>query len=416
MKSPCCQCDFSESRTSGRSFGLALFGALGKNPPSGVLAQKTFGHARTVYNSWMPVMITKDYIQSIVERENLVVRNLQVTQGYYRLSQGMRRCTSGKNVSWCSFATHASKTAGQALRHELMPRLLRSAMIRLAGYEDTFVFFSKGLGDPDQLLAGVGDSRLGEVLRRVSLLISQGNSIVFEELAWPFASFIRSFSKDWDYDLGKLQAFLDEHFQPGPLHEGGQNYLIEAFTAYYKARYETRANAKADHVLQGNLLVGLHEQTRLQPQIEQALSMPVELLSEPARDSGAKRIALNKRPTMMRKIVSRAITRMLMSITLPSRELKLSQNVVAPTGITSFPKDLLQIENSRCLQLVRHFETRQDTLSGSGAENWAGLRDRMSFVVDFFRSHQQYERLWESPFLDEQVPVIEAGHFPAGPL
>ncbi len=82
-------------------------------------------------------MLTKDYIQSIVEREDLVVRNLQVTQGYYRLSQGMRRCTSGKNVSWCSFATHASKTAGQALRHELMPRFLRSGLIRLAGFENT---------------------------------------------------------------------------------------------------------------------------------------------------------------------------------------------------------------------------------------------------------------------------------------
>jgi hypothetical protein len=117
-----------------------------------------------------------------------------------------------------------------------------------------------------------------------------------------------------------------------------------------------------------------------------------------------------------RKIVSRAITQMLMSITLPSRELKLSQNVIAPTGIISFPEDLLQIENPRCLELIRQFETGQDTLSGSGAENWADLSDRMSFVVDFFRSHQQYKRLWEMPFLEEQASVIESGHFPAGPL
>ncbi len=119
---------------------------------------------------------------------------------------------------------------------------------------------------------------------------------------------------------------------------------------------------------------------------------------------------------MTRKIFSKAITQMMISITLPSRELKLGESVIAPTGITSYPKDLLQVGNVRCLELVRMFEIGQDTLSGSGADNWASLGDRMSFVVDFFRSHQQYKRMWEMPFLPEQVPVIESGHFPAGPL
>jgi hypothetical protein len=361
-------------------------------------------------------MLTKDYIQSIVESENLVVRNLQVTQGYYRLSKGMKRGISGKNVSWCSFATHASKTAGQALRHELMPRFLKSAMIRMAGYENTFLFLNEGLGDPDRPLTEDHNSRLGEALRRVSLLISDGNITVFEELAWPFASFINTFKRDYVYDTGKLQAFLDEQFQPGPLSEGGQDYLIEAFTAYYNARFETRAKEKAEYILLGNLLVGLHEQTRLQPQIEQSMAVPLEFFSETSNKSGSIKGALHSQPTVTRKIVSRAITQMLMSITLPSRELKLSQNVIAPTGVMSFPEDLLQIENPRCLELIRQFETGQDTLSGSGAENWADLSDRMSFVVDFFRSHQHYKRLWEMPFLEEQASVIESGHFPAGPL
>jgi hypothetical protein len=101
------------------------------------------------YNLKMPNIFSKEYIQSVVERENLVFRNLQVTQGYYRISRGMRKCVSSKNVNWCTFATHASKTAGQALRHELMPRLLKSAMLRLGGYENTFLFFNEGLGSGD---------------------------------------------------------------------------------------------------------------------------------------------------------------------------------------------------------------------------------------------------------------------------
>jgi hypothetical protein len=364
----------------------------------------------------MAFRLTKDYIQSVVERENLVVRNLQVTQGYYRLSQGMKRYASGRNVSWCSFATHASKTAGQALRHELMPRILKSAMIRLAGYQNTFLFLNEGIGSPDQHSPGEANSRLAEALRRVSLLISDGNITVFRELAWPFADFIETFRKDWVRDESKLQAFLDEQFTPGPLAQGGQDYLIEAFTAFYNARFETRPKQKAEHVLIGNLLIGLHEQTRLQPQIEQAMAVPLELFSDSSGDAGVVRKESKRPPSLTRKMISQAITQMLMGITLPSRELKLSQNVVAPTGVMSFPQDLLVIENPRCLELVRMFETGQDTLTGSAAGNWASLSDRMSFVVDFFRSHQQYERLWESPFFEEQMPVIESGHFPAGPL
>ncbi|UCG24033.1 MAG: hypothetical protein JSW55_18185 [Chloroflexota bacterium] len=361
-------------------------------------------------------MLTKDYIQSVVENDNLIVRNLQVTQGYYRLSEGMRRCLSSTNVNWCSFATHASKTAGQALRHELMPRLLRSATIRKAGFENTFLFLNEGVGTKDRPQLGENDNRLAEALRRLSHLVSDGNIVVFTELAWPFASFISTFRKDFVYDQGKLRAFLDENLEPGPLEQGGQDYLFEAFTAFYTARFETDAKKKSEHVLHGNLLIGLHEQTRLQPQIEQAMAVPFEMFSKSFGERGAKKRAASKQSAATRKLVARAVTQMMMSITLPSRELRLSRNVIAPTGVVSYPKDLLHIESPRCLELVRAFESGHDTLSGSGADNWASLRDRMSFVVDFFRSHQQYDRMWEPPFQPAQAKAIEAGYFPAGRL
>ena len=364
----------------------------------------------------MSSMLTKEYIQSVVERENLVVRNLQVTQGYYRISSALKKCVSSKNVNWTSFATHASKTAGQALRHELMPRMMKSSMLRLGGYENTFMFLNEGLASADLQLSEGQSSRLGEAFRQVSLLISDGNITVFDELALPFTIFIHTFKDDWAFDQAKLQAFLDESFIPGPLAEGGQDYLVEAFTAFYNARFETRAKAKAEYVLLGNLLIGLHEQTRLQPQIEQAMAVPLELFSDAPKTPEERINAFKKQPPMVRELISKTFTQMMMSITLPSRELKLGETVIAPTGVTSFPQDLMEIENPRCLELVRMFETKHDTLSGSGARNWASLRDRMSFVVDFFRSHQQYKRLWEAPFTEQQAVVIESGHFPAGPL
>ena len=70
-------------------------------------------------------------------------------------------------------------------------------MIRLGRYENTFLFLNEGLGDQNQPLPGKQNSRLGKALRQVSTLVSQGNITVFEELAWPFASFINTFKRDW---------------------------------------------------------------------------------------------------------------------------------------------------------------------------------------------------------------------------
>jgi len=146
------------------------------------------------------------------------------------------------------------------------------------------------------------------------------------------------------------------------------------------------------------------------------MAVPLELFSDNRGSSGINKGKNSKFSPVMSGVIAKAFTQMMMLITLPSRDLKLGQTVIAPTGVASFPIDLLEVENPRCLELVRMFETSQDTLTGSGAENWSSLRDRMSFVVDFFRSHQQYKRMWDPPFSEEQAKVIESGHFPAGPL
>jgi hypothetical protein len=351
-------------------------------------------------------------IKSIVEHDNLVVRNLQITQGYYRLSQAMRKLIGSRNASWCAFATHASKTAGQALRHELMPGSLKSLMVRRAGFENTYFFFNEVLRKSAKPVDRRPATLVGAALERVSVLISRGNVLVFEELAWPFTSFANAFSGDWDRDEGKFQAFLRERFRPGSLAVGGQDHLIAAFTAYYQARFETERKRKAELVLQGNLLVGLHEQTRLQPYIEQALAAPYDVFFAAEADNAA----VGRKENLTREVVTRAVTRMLMSITLPNRELRLGEDVIAPTGIQSFPSDLRTIDDPYCRRLVESFDRQRDTLSGSAAANWTSLDDRMSFVVDFFRCYQQYKRMFEAPFLESQVGAIDAGHLPAGPL
>lgn len=366
----------------------------------------------------MPI---KPDIHEIVAQENLVIRNLQITLGYYRLSQAMRKFMSTKNVSWVGFATHASRTAGQALRHELMPKRLKSAMIRAAGFDSTYIFFMDTLNKQKLNASEESKNRLAEALKRVSLLVSEGNVIVFAELAKPFSNFINTFSNDWQPNEEKFQAFLNENLKPGPIEQDGQDLLFGAFEAYYKARFETDNKRKAEYVLQGNLLIGLHEQTRLQPQIDQALAVPYDFFVDDSEKAAEKKKGKNKRfkiqpAGIRRQMVIKAVTRMWMSFSLPNRELKLGQNVVAPTGVISFPIDLITIDNNECKSLVNRFDKSRNTLTGSAADNWGSLADRMGFVVDFFRSHQQNKHLFEQPFMDSQIPTIEDGHMPAGPL
>jgi hypothetical protein len=352
-------------------------------------------------------------IEATIGSDNLIVRNLQVTLGYYRLSQGMRKVIGGHNLSWVGIATHASKTAGQAIRHELMPKRLKSAMIRAAGYDETFFFFRDVLIDTHENKEFENSGRIAEALKSVSLLVSEGNIMVYAELAQPFLDFSREFSRVWDRDDAALQRFLEEHLRSGPIEEDGQDFLKEAFSAYYNARFETDPKRKAEHVFHGNMLVGLHEQTRLQPFIERALLVPIQAMGS---SRGSSTGLDEKESRFTKQLVMKWGTRMLMSLTLPNRELRLGHDVIAPTGVFRFPQDLVVLESPRVIELVLQFDRGNNTLSGSAADNWANLDDRMSFIVDLFRSHQQYKRMFESPFLDDQTVAIEDGHMPAGPL
>jgi len=348
-------------------------------------------------------------IDGTLANDNLIVRNLQVTLGYYRLSQGMRKVIGDRNVSWVSIATHASRTAGQAIRHELMPRRLKSGLIRAAGYDETFMFFRDALIDTDDDEKEIEQSgRVADALKSVSLTVSEGNVMVYAELARPFLEFTTTFGNIWERDDAALEQFLAAHLRPGPIETEGQDWLIEAFTSYFNARFETNQKRKAEYVFRGNMLVGLHEQTRLQPFIEDALLTPLRTLGRSGEGEKESRVA--------KALVQKWGTRMLMSLTLPNRELKLGSDVVAPTGVFRFPADLIVLESPRVIELVEMFDRGDNTLSGTGAENWASLQDRMSFIVDLFRSHQQYERMFEAPFLDDQIAAIESGHHPSGPL
>ena len=364
--------------------------------------------------------LTRADIDAIVAQKNLLLRNLQITQGYHDVAQMLGQFLGFDNVNWFAFGTYASKTAGRAIRHETLPRPLKSALIRSAGYENTQIYFDKALSANEQSL--LADNRAAMTLERVSLLLSRGNLLIFGELAWPFVDMVNQFGQTQAPDQPRFHQFLDSHFTPGPFEEGGQDWLRESLTAIYEARFTTDKKRKTELIFLGNTLLALHEQSRLQPVIAEALAAPFDemtkgLIPETNKELGLLRRSLADRAvSFSREMVLRSVTRMMMSYTLSHREMKLGQNVVAPTGLINFPPDLLIIEHPRCREIIQEFNIGLETLTGSAAGNWGRLQDRMQFIIAFFRSYQKEKRLFAPPFSENQVAAIKAGHFPGGKL
>jgi hypothetical protein len=60
---------------------------------------------------------TVDEIDRIARLGDPILRNLQITQCYSEISQALAGLT-GFSANWCTFATWASKQAGETIREE----------------------------------------------------------------------------------------------------------------------------------------------------------------------------------------------------------------------------------------------------------------------------------------------------------
>lgn len=367
-------------------------------------------------------MLTQVDIDQIIRMPNLILRNLRITQAYFELSQGMAQVVGSENANWCSFATYASKTAGYAIRHDRLPDKLALSFDWADGPLDRFragraaprARLHTYLTDPTHRLLVEDEGVVESMLDCISLSVSIGNGRVFAELAHPFHHFITELGRDSTYSETHLQRFLAQ-FHPGPIKEDGQDYLIEAFTSYYQARFMDNVAQKAQAILLANLLIGLHEQIRLQPHIAEALEAPVATLrAKPAaRLGGALPDAAWQ---MARRMGEQLLTRTMMFITIPAGDLRLGHNVKPPVGAHKFPPALMAIQNGRLRQLLQRWDFSDETLTGTAAVNWARLEDRMHFIADFFRSHQQNTDLFQPPFVPVQVAGMLAGRIPGGVL
>jgi hypothetical protein len=215
------------------------------------------------------------------------------------------------------------------------------------------------------------------------------------------------------------------HFQPG------QEKLKEAFGAYVQAKFEKDPDKKAELMLLANDLVGLHEQTRLQPDIAKALNAPVEVMFKGiVKDTikeqlgsipfGAGKWLFNKldKSGVLDKAIQpltnelegvwrKVATDQLMKLETPKKMFSLGKDLAPDAGKPEFARDLQTIENPRLREVLSKIDRTPDSLKGSGAKDWSNLDDRMNYIGDLFRSGQQDKTLWTPPF-------GHAGTYPVG--
>jgi len=365
-----------------------------------------------------------------------VIRNLRITQCYHELAGAVaERVAPGAN--WCTFATWASRQAGQTIRGE---DFARAAEDILGSHEvaqvitDIVRLSSRTAGalTRDTVLEAVHHAVDPEAaLRRAADAVAIGNRKVFVEIGREFARWCGTAAAAGAPDGAGTAAFADGLRAGEP--PDGQRLLREAFVAYGNACRAPNDMDRAALMLLGNLLVGVHEQTRLQPEIQAALDAAIDpdavraalfplvmpgawlrLRARIARLIGRPMpadVAVDALVAAIRRRLRVVITDLLMTLRLPGVVLHLGRDVSG-----EFPPELRTIDYSPLRTLLASIDPTPNATVGSGAEDWANLRQRMRYIADLFRCWHARPELFTAPFTAVQVAAMVDGRRPEGSL
>jgi hypothetical protein len=378
---------------------------------------------------------TLDEIDRISRLGDPILRNFQITQCYYEISRSVAGLT-GHSANWCTFATWASKQAGQTIRQEDLIR----------AFEERF-YLSDEISAAVEGIAGT-IKRIGAlhaevprqamlrainpaaVFARASDAVARGNKKVFEEIGREFARFLEVFGEQTHFEPGKTAQFCAGLRAGEP--PDGQRLLSQAFTSYCEARFQT-GQEKAELMLLANLSAGFHEQIRLQPEIAEALNAALDNGAEMKRNlmtvllpdfyvRAREKVLRGQMPYLdvafvrlieeVNRLIRQVITDHLMTLHLAGTEvLRLGRDLQG-----AFPRELGEIRNAKLREMLERIDITLNSLVESGAKDWADFTDRMHFIADFFRVYQERQQLFEAPFTTEQVELLKSGAKPGGRL
>lgn len=379
---------------------------------------------------------TIDEIDRIARIADPVLRNLRITHCYYQLSRAVA-AHACPGANWCTFATWASRQAGQTIRGEDLARaadsLIGTPEIRELIERVARLAAAQLRGTPIEALTASIRQAIDPkaAFQRASDAVAAGNLKVFDEIGREFARWLASVPAGGRPDATTTDAFIAELREGNP--PEGQRLLRDAFSAYARACALADEDTKAEQLFLANLLIGMHEQTRLQPEITMSLNAaidPAELKSRlyalvfPAwwlrtrarlgRLLGVWSpldLAIDQLLAVLQQRIRLVITECLMTLSLPDAILRLGSDVPG-----TFPGTLMGVEHPLLQEMLERVDRTPDTTDGSGANDWSKLNERMHFIADFFRTWHMRDALMNPPFAEEQLAEILAGRVPEGRL
>lgn len=360
-----------------------------------------------------------------------ITRNLRITQCYHELAVALGRLLPGE-ANWCAVATWASRQAGYSIRRQdlrrTLERLLRESR---EAREATEALEAEGgiiREESTESLAGAAVALRDAVnpaaaFERTADAVARGNRKVFAEIGLAFARYLALFG-DGPPDAAALPTFIGS-LSPGNSPDG-QSLLRKAFAHYHAALTETDAKARAELMLLANLEIGFHEQTRLQPEIREAMDAPVyeprvlrrrlldELFPDPtsqlrltvarlAGRAGPLLAARDRLAQETQRLGRLAITELLMTLELSGgRVLRLGDELHAEV-----PPSLRALTNPDLRALLASLDAAPAPVA-----DWSDLPSRLGYIAALFRAYHADAGLFEPPFTPAQMAVIHAGQRP----
>jgi len=371
----------------------------------------------------MPALTSLTEVGRIAVLNDPVSRNYQITQSYYELSQVMSTRT-GSCANWCTFATWASRQAGQTIRKEDLLRALENHLADVPNLSQAIYDIANDLLKQGAKLDKKAIGKLvweiadpQAAMSRASAAVARGNQKVYAEIAREFARFLDACGSDSAYDAEHIAGFC-KGLKPGDPPDG-QRYLKQAFERYYRAFFEPDPKKKAESVLLANIEIGFHEQTRLQPEITEALEAALE---DPERIKskllralfpnqywllalGSTFRSLFNRPTPLdvaiAKFTTEARRRIRLFLSAHLMELDFPRGACLRLGKdlrANFPPHLQKLTDPDLIALLKKIDPTPNSMKDTGAVDWADLHDRLHFIADMFRTYQEDVDMLLPPF------------------
>jgi hypothetical protein len=371
-------------------------------------------------------------VRRIVAISNPVIRNLEITLCYARLSEAMLLRT-GRCANWCTYATWASRQAGRTIRGEDLIETLRTRVGLGTQLLHPWASLGRALLRHGLFDRGSAIGRLTaqlhtpfDAFETTSDAVARGNRKVFAEIGEQFARYLREVPPDAGADSAELRSFAASLTAGDP--PDGQRYLAQAFTRYATVSASGEPGRHAEQLLCANLEIGMHEQTRLQPEIRESLDAPYAMTQDLDRRLMLALFPWWRRPVPRVALVpvgavaSRAqrgvaemareiITRSLMVMSLPGRVLALGANMDEP-----FPEALRELHDADLTALLHRFEPPMPARDDTAARDWSDFDQRMHYIAHLFRAFHLHDELLGPAFSPEQVLALTAGRIPDGDI